>query len=142
VPDIADLTTPHPENVPGKRLSREESLQACLAQITRLPDFPSFSENVAEVLTAALREDTSAQQLAKLVMRDYSLTLKVLRTANSALYNRSGKPLFSITHAMAMLGVDAVRNIAGSLLYLPFPQEISRRPGVGTSWPAHRQSHA
>jgi hypothetical protein len=34
VPDIADLTTPHPENVTGKRLSREESLQACLAQIT------------------------------------------------------------------------------------------------------------
>jgi GAF domain-containing protein len=58
------------------------------------------------------------QALANIVLRDYSLTLKVLRTANSFRYNRSGRRVLSVTQAMVLLGVENVRDLAGSLVLL------------------------
>jgi hypothetical protein len=56
------------------------------------------------------------QRLANRVLNEYSLTLGVVRTANSVHYRRSGRPIQSATHAMMMLGARTVRQIASSLL--------------------------
>jgi len=56
----------------------------------------------------------SAHQLTDLIIRDYSLTLKVLRAANSQ--NYSGRPILSITRAVTHLGTVAVRHLASSIL--------------------------
>lgn len=56
------------------------------------------------------------QALANIVLRDYSLTLKVLRAANTFHYNRSGRHVLSVTQAMVLLGVENVRDLASSLL--------------------------
>jgi hypothetical protein len=56
------------------------------------------------------------QHLANIILKDYSLTTKVLRTANSFHYNRVGTPVVSITQAMVLLGIDTVRDLARSLI--------------------------
>ena len=45
-----------------------------------------------------------------------ALTISVVRTANSAHYRRTGRPIQSATHAMMMLGARTVRQLASSLL--------------------------
>lgn len=73
-------------------------------------------------------EEASLRRLTGLILKDYSLTLKILRTANSAHYNRSGKPILSVSHAVALLGVEAIRHLAGSLLLFEYFHKHS--PGL------------
>lgn len=73
-------------------------------------------------------EEASLRQLTSLILKDFSLTLKILRTANSSHYNRSGKPILSVTHAVALLGGEAIRNLAGSLLL--FEHYRKHSPGL------------
>jgi HD-like signal output (HDOD) protein len=108
--------------------SREERIEACLQEIARRPDFPAFSSHIQEVMQALADEDASLRHLTALVLRDFSLTLKVLRTVNSAQYNRSGRAILSVTHAVALLGVDAIRCLAGSLALFEHFQKQS--PGL------------
>lgn len=100
----------------GEHAARQQRIAACLAEIRRRPDFPAFAHQISHVMQALADEETSLRRLTSLILKDYSLTLKILRTANSAHYNRSGKPILSVSHAVALLGTEAIRNLAGSLL--------------------------
>src|SRR5687767_9657895 len=80
-------------------------------------------------LMATLGEgEASAQRLANLVLRDYALTVKVIRTANTVHYNRTGRPVQSATQAMMLLGASTVRDLAGELLL--FEHYRKRSPGL------------
>jgi HD-like signal output (HDOD) protein len=57
--------------------SRQERIEACLLEIARRPDFPVFSNHIQEVMQALEDEDASLRPLTGLVLRDFSLTLKV-----------------------------------------------------------------
>jgi len=96
--------------------SREQRVAACLYEIRQRPDFPAFAHQISQVMQALEDEETSLRRLTAMILKDFSLTLKILRTANSAHYNRSGKPIVSVSHAVALLGADAIRNLAASLL--------------------------
>jgi HD-like signal output (HDOD) protein len=91
-------------------------------------EFPALSRDIIETLQSMPDDDASLQRLANLVLREYSLTLKVVRTANSALHRRSGHAIQSATHAMILLGARNVRQIAGSLLLFEHYQRKS--PGL------------
>jgi len=108
--------------------NREQRLAACLREIRQQPDFPSFAHQISEVMQALEDEETSLRRLTGLILKDFSLTLKILRTANSAHYNRSGKPIVSVSHAVALLGADAIRNLAASLLL--FDHYRKHSPGL------------
>ncbi len=103
-------------------------MEACLQAILHQPDFPAISQHIQQVMQTLQDEEASFRCLTSLVLRDYGLTLRVLRTANSAQYNRSGRPILSVSHAVALLGAEAIRCLAGSLaLFEHFRQ---RSPGL------------
>ncbi len=102
----------------------ELRLQAILAD----KDFPAISTDALEALRKVPDSETSIPRLANIVLRDYALTVKVLRTANSAHYRRAEKHIRSAAHAMLLLGAGTVRNLAGSLLL--FEHYRSRSPGL------------
>lgn len=99
-----------------------------IARILQGTDFPALSKDAVDTLTAMQDDDASAQRLASVVLREYGLTLKVLRTVNSAHYRRSGRPIQSATHAMLILGARTVRQIAGSLMLFEHYRQHS--PGL------------
>ncbi len=105
--------------------SRETLIEARLQDTLQRPEFPALSRQIQEVLVGLQDEDASLSALANLVLREYSLTLKVLRTANSTHYNRSGTPLLSATHAMALIGARTVRDLATGLLLFDHFQKKS-----------------
>lgn len=99
-----------------------------LKQILADVDFPAISNEALEALKQVPDDETSIQRLANIVLREYALTVKVLRTANSAHYRRSDKHIRSAAHAMLLLGAGTVRNLAGSLLL--FEHYRKRSPGL------------
>ncbi len=102
--------------------------QAYVRRILVADDFPSFSRQMGELMASLQEGEASAQRLANLVLRDYALTVKVIRTSNTVHYNRTGRPVQSATHAMMLLGAQTVRDLASSLML--FEQYRNRSPGL------------
>ncbi len=96
--------------------TRQEVVESLLRRIVKRPDFPVFSEHLGEMMEIAGDDETSMRQITNVILKDYGLTLKLLKTANSPYYNRSGKTILTVTHAVALLGLDGIRDMASGLL--------------------------
>ena len=59
--------------------------------------------------------------MTEVILREYSVSLRLLRAANSPLYNRSGRPILSVGHAASLMGLEAIRDVAaGTMLFEHF----------------------
>ena len=98
----------------------EELVKELLAQIQRRGDFPAISESMHEInRNASVSGNASAQQLAASIMKDYSLSTKLLQVVNSAYYERCGGRIGSLPRAVVMLGFEHVRATAIGLTIFP-----------------------
>lgn len=61
---------------------------------------------------------TTVQTISTLIGKDVGLALRVIRTANSARYNRSGRPILTLAHAVALMGMETIRDLAAGLMLL------------------------
>jgi len=96
------------------RKSDRESSQARLAEIfagMNLSELPAMSAHVHELISLTQSSRSAAYELSKVILKDYSLTNKVLQVVNSAYYALE-KPVTSISRAVTLLGFDAVRDLA------------------------------
>jgi HD-like signal output (HDOD) protein len=102
---------------PGQ--SRREKLAACAEAIACSEGVPPFCSHANEVLVRTLNlEEGSSKKLVHVVMQDVGLASQVLRLANSAMYNHSGRPIMSVAHAIAVLGWLEVRGMASTVRYI------------------------
>lgn len=99
---------PQPETLDSTRL---------LERLSASQDFPAFSQVVAQVNQLTTSEDTHAEQLTDIILKDVALTNKLLRLVNAAQFGRFGhQPVSTISRAVIILGYDTVRDAALSLL--------------------------
>jgi serine/threonine protein kinase len=103
------------------------TVQFLLRRMQRKEDFPSISRVLVDInrLTNEGGKAASAEKLANIILRDYGLTNKILKTVNSAMYARAGGEVTSISRAIVVLGFDRVRSIANSLAYFSKLQSAS-----------------
>src|SRR5580658_5201998 len=101
----------------GDESKTTEKLPEFLEEIKGMAEFPALSHSIEQVLLK-VEEEASLQHITNVILKDYSLTLRILRTANSALYNRSGRQILSISHAVSLLGMEAVREMATGVVLL------------------------
>jgi diguanylate cyclase (GGDEF)-like protein len=92
-------------------LSKEKIRREIEAQIN-LPSPPAIA---VQILNTIQSEDSSLEDLEKIISADPSLTGKMLQIANSAFYALPNK-VSSITHAMSILGTNVIKNIALSFV--------------------------
>jgi len=94
-------------------------------------DLPSVPATLARVIQITNKPESTADQVAKVVMLDQSLATKVLRLANSAYYGRRTRA-GTITEAIVTLGFSSVRNLAASASVVDalFPKRLF----PGFSW--------
>jgi len=71
---------------------------------------------VSDVTSAVNSSSTSAADVAAAILKDASLTGRLLKMANSFHYNPTGKPFSTISRAVMVLGFNQVRALALSLL--------------------------
>lgn len=67
-----------------------------------------------QIIQLADKEDTTIQQIARLINNDPALAGRVIKAAN-LLVRREGRPIASIMDAVSLLGIKSVRQLALSL---------------------------
>ena len=100
----------------GDRPPKEGDLESCVQRIAAAEDLPTFAHHITELMATAGDEDATLRRLANLILKNVSLTAKVLRIVNSVYFNRAGRSILSISHAVTLLGWDAVRHLAAGML--------------------------
>jgi len=79
-------------------------------------DMPVFAGTVTDVTNAVNDDETSAADVAQTILKDASLTGRLLKMANSFYYNPNGHEMNTVTRAVMILGFDQVRALALSLV--------------------------
>jgi putative nucleotidyltransferase with HDIG domain len=92
-----------------------------LDQIQDSKDLLSIPQILGEVLEAVEADNTSPDTIAKIILKDASLTAKVLRMANSSYYSRNSE-ITTVQQGVRVLGVNAIKMIALSVSIMTKPR--------------------
>lgn len=94
-------------------MNQEQTLAAVLHS-EELPTLPTVA---SEIITLTAREDTTLTDIGNLVSKDTALSAKILKVSNSAFYSFP-QQISSITQAVSILGINAVRSLVLSFSFL------------------------
>jgi len=95
------------------------TLDFLLRRMEHKKDFPTMSHQVVEISQKAKASgETSANILSNAILKDYSLSSKLLRLVNSPSYGQYGGKISTISRAVVILGFEEVRNAALGLMLL------------------------
>lgn len=114
---------------PAPSTEKQDPLQVVLQRLGGSSGFPTLSTTISDVNRVVASDSHSAQQITQVILRDVSLTTKLLQLVNSAVYSQYGGRIRTVSRAVLILGCEAVRNAAMTLMMLEFskgrPQERS-----------------
>jgi eukaryotic-like serine/threonine-protein kinase len=117
--DPEDETTGHTDG-------RQSTLDFLLRRMRHKSDFPALSESVGAINKIANSETESIDKLSNTILKDFALTNKLLRLVNSAYFRPAGGGNIStVSRAVIVLGFEAVRNIAITVLLFEHLQNKS-----------------
>ena len=109
------------------RSAKQKTLDKLIRQIRSCRDFPAISQNISELNTKVGLETTSASQLSNVILKDTSLTTRLIKLANSPFYGNTRGRVTMVSRAVVLMGFDAVREAALGLIL--FDQLQSNDPG-------------
>ncbi len=87
------------------------------AWVQRLSErgMPIFARTAQDIGKVTSRSDSTASELSRVVLQDASMTARLLRIANSPLFNVTGRTISTVSRAVVLLGFDEVRSICLSI---------------------------
>jgi HD-like signal output (HDOD) protein len=101
---------------------------------------PAFAKTVRQVSRVVSSDETSVKDLSEVIGQDASMTARLLRIANSSLFNPQGRSIDTLGSAVFMLGFDAVRELSVSLALVD--QVLKGRPHARVTQSLARAFHA
>lgn len=105
---------------------KKSTLDFLLRRMRHKSDFPALSESVSAINKIANSETESITKLSNSILKDFALTNKILRLVNSAYFRPAGGGNIStVSRAVIVLGFEAVRNIAITVLLFEHLQNKS-----------------
>lgn len=104
------------EESAAPRQDSDATTRFLLRRMRHKKDFPAFSHTLGVLNRASTSDTESLTRVANAILKDYSLTNKLLRLVNSAYYSRGGGKIGTISRAVVMLGLNPVRNLATGLM--------------------------
>lgn len=78
-------------------------------------EMPAFARTTDIITRATHDTETSASQLAKEILQDPTMTVRVLKMANNIFHNPKHRTISTVNRAIVILGFDTVRSICLSL---------------------------
>ncbi|WP_271408187.1 HDOD domain-containing protein [Pseudomonas sp. Q1-7] len=93
---------------------RSHGLQSWIDRLNEA-ELPALASVVQDLHLMAQQDKSSVQQLADVLLRDASLTSKVLKVANSVYYNPTQEAIRTISRAIVLIGFENVRLIGLSV---------------------------
>lgn len=99
-------------------IQRTSGIDAWVTRLSRT-ELPVLSEVMREINRLSSGSDTSVHQMSMVILRDASLTAKVLRIANSAYFNQhGGEEVTTISRAVVKLGFQGIKAISLSVMLI------------------------
>lgn len=115
--DALDDYLEPPLEVPSGEANAQATVEFLLRRMRHKSDFPALSESVTAINRIANSETESVNRLANTILRDFALTNKILRLVNAVHFRTAGGGNIStVSRAVIVLGFEAVRNIAITVL--------------------------
>ena len=106
--------------------AKQSTIDFLLRRMRLKSDFPALSESVSTINKITRSDKESVANLSGSILKDFSLTNKILRLVNSVYYRQAGGGNIStISRAVLVLGFDAVRNIAITVMLFEHLQNKS-----------------
>jgi serine/threonine protein kinase len=103
---------------------KKDTLEFLIRRMKHKTDFPALSDSVSAINKMTRSDKESINRLSNTILKDYGLTNKILRMVNSAYYRQSGGGTIStVSRAVIVLGFDALRNIAITVLLFEHMQD-------------------
>jgi HD-like signal output (HDOD) protein len=76
---------------------------------------PVFAHTARDISHVSDSRESSAAELARVVLQDAAMTAKLLRVANSPIFNPMGRTISTVSRAVVVLGFQEVRSICLSI---------------------------
>jgi HD-like signal output (HDOD) protein len=90
----------------------EKTLELLWARVRQRGDMPGFSKVVSAIVGAMHGEDDREFNMTRTVLSDPTLTQRVLRLANSAMYSAFGQGINTVSKAVIVLGTETIGHLA------------------------------
>lgn len=81
-------------------------------------DFPALSKSAQHLDESMHDEKNNISDITGAILSDFTLTQKVIRLANSAMYSSLGGDITTVTRAAVVLGMDAISHLALSIRFI------------------------
>jgi HD-like signal output (HDOD) protein len=115
-----------PEEAQLSADAKQSTIDFLLRRMRHKSDFPALSESVSTINKIAGSDKESVTNLSNSILKDFSLTNKILRLVNSVYYRQAGGGNIStISRAVLVLGFDAVRNVSITVMLFEHLQNKS-----------------
>jgi HD-like signal output (HDOD) protein len=98
--------------------NKEEFFTLLWKRVGEQGDFPSLSKSVYDLSETMQSEDKNITDVTTAILSDFTLTQKVIRLANSAMYAGMGGEITTVTKAAVVLGFDAISHLALSVRFV------------------------
>ncbi len=122
---IAELKAySEPVHVRGE--GKQSTLEFLLRRMKHKSDFPALSQAISAVNKLAASDRESVSNLSNVILRDFSLTNKLIRLVNAATYSQFGGTISTVSRAIVILGFDTVKNVAITLILFEHLQNKSQ----------------
>lgn len=103
---------------------KQSTLDFLMRRMRHKADFPALSDSVSAINRLTSSDKESINKLSNTILKDYGLTNKIMRLVNSAFFRQSGGGSIStVSRAVIVLGFDAVRNVAITVLLFEHLQD-------------------
>jgi HD-like signal output (HDOD) protein len=93
------------------------SIHDWIEQLTE-SSMPIFSGTVGKITSVINSSESSASDVAHVVLQDASLTSRLLKLANSFAYNPLGQDVSTISRAVMVLGFERIKSLTLSLVLI------------------------
>jgi HD-like signal output (HDOD) protein len=93
-------------------VNADKTLELLWARVRQRGDMPGFSKVVSAIVGAMHGEDDREFNMTKTVLSDPTLTQRVLRLANSAMYAAFGQGINTVSKAVIVLGTETIGHLA------------------------------
>jgi serine/threonine protein kinase len=94
----------------------QSTVEFLLRRMRHKSDFPALSKTISDINNIVSSEQDGADTLSRVILKDFALTNKLLKIVNTAVYAQFGNTVSTISRAVVILGFEAIRNAAITLL--------------------------
>jgi serine/threonine protein kinase len=106
-----------PGAAPRLRSEAGGTIEFLMRRMERQRDFPALSQSVRRINAVSHAGNEHINQIVGIIVKDFALTNKVLKVVNSARYYRFSGHIGTVSRAVVVLGIQAIRSLVASLIF-------------------------